>query len=221
MMTETALAAHVSTWLRVQGWDVYPEVTLDGPRADIVARRNGALFVVECKTTFGLAVIAQATNWRRFAHLVAVAVPGAKNSDARAYAIDLCRREGLGVLVVRGAPEAEAWRSGVEQKVAPPLRRRVNPRLAEALVEGHKEHEPGNATASYHSPYRETCRQLARVVVAEPGIALRAAVEKLRHHYSSDQSARGSLAKWIEGGKVAGVRIERDGRTPRLYPVTA
>jgi hypothetical protein len=40
----------------------------------------------------------------------------------------------------------------------------------------------------------------------------------IKHHYSTDATAIGALKKWIEVGKVPGVRLERDGRALRLYP---
>ena len=55
----------------------------------------------------------------------------------------------------------------------------------------------------------ETCEQLARVVLAEPGITIRAAVEKIEHHYRNNKSAATSLLHWIESGKVEGVKLQR------------
>lgn len=44
------------------------------------------------------------------------------------------------------------------------------------------------------------------------------AIDGLSHHYISDKTAIASLRKWIDTGKVRGVRSEYEGRMVRLYP---
>lgn len=56
------------------------------------------------------------------------------------------------------------------------------------------------------------------VVNREPGIALREALAQVHHHYRTDSTARACLAKWILGGSVPGVRLERDGKRLVLHP---
>jgi hypothetical protein len=69
------------------------------------------------------------------------------------------------------------------------------------------------------TPFRDTCEQLRAVVASAPGITLKEGIAAIRHHYTSMASARGALAARIESGLVPGVRLERDGKAVRLYPV--
>lgn len=156
--SEAELATAVTGWLSVQGWDVYPEVCLRGgsERADIVAVRGNFLWVVECKRTFGLAVIAQASSWLRHSNLTSVAVPNARRSEARFFGEKICRERGIGIIHPQSELPHGAWHMRWGYK-APALRRHCDPRLRSMLSESHKKYTPGNADHSYHTPWRETC----------------------------------------------------------------
>ena len=66
-MKETVLAEKVIAWLEDYGWDVYQEVQIfpAGEVCDIVAVQNRIVWAIETKTTFCLAVIAQAEKWKQ------------------------------------------------------------------------------------------------------------------------------------------------------------
>jgi Holliday junction resolvase len=70
----------VIDWFTERGWDVYQEVQIQSgyPVADIVAVMGLRVWVVECKTTLTLDLMAQAFHWQRYAHWVSVAVPETK-----------------------------------------------------------------------------------------------------------------------------------------------
>lgn len=117
MTAEQALAQHVIDWLEAQHWDVYQEVPLHGggsKTADIVAVRNGLVWVIECKTTLSLAVMAQASSWN--VHLRSIAVPWAKRGyDERNTAERICRNFlQVGVLYVH-EPDRYSGVSRVEE----------------------------------------------------------------------------------------------------------
>lgn len=64
---------------------------------------------------------------------------------------------------------------------------------------------------------RQTCYQLSKVVQEEPGLTLREALAKFKHHYATTASACANLPEWIEKGKVPGVRLDRADGKPRLF----
>lgn len=83
-LAETQIGKAVVQWLEEEGWDVYQEVPVDGHTPDVVGVRGSAVVLVECKTSFGLDVMAQARRWVRpepKAHLVYIAVPQEKVSS--------------------------------------------------------------------------------------------------------------------------------------------
>lgn len=118
-MKEVEVAPPVISWLEEQNWDVYQEVNtgLGSNTADIVALRNGLVWVIECKTRMGIEVLAQATRWG--AHFRSVCVPQIrKRSRNFNLWLDLAQRVYLvGVIVVYGD-------NRVYQELPPPLQRR-------------------------------------------------------------------------------------------------
>ncbi len=97
---ETDLYAPVKSWLEAQGHSVKGEVGA----ADVVARKDGALLIVELKLGFSLVLLQQAVARQAVCDLVYVAVPRWRGKAGwRAFKgnIGLSRRLGLGVLSVR------------------------------------------------------------------------------------------------------------------------
>lgn len=220
--SEAGLARVVVEWLTFRGFDVFQEVELvaRGIRADIVARRGPELTIVETKTSASLALLGQVMDRRRFAHRVYAACPFARDPFPA-----LCEAVGVGLLRVHVGDES-TWGSDprtytnpsrVDEHVAP---RRWNRRPVALAAKLRPEHRTacaaGSPTGGHWSRWRDTCAQLAAVVAAEPGIALREAIARIQHHYASRKSARGSLARDIERGIVPGVRIVRGALWPGL-----
>lgn len=214
---ETEIAKSVVDWLIVQHCDVYQEVCLwtHGPVADIVAVFKHLVWVVECKTTLNLALIEQAQPWKRYAHFVSVAVPKVSTDAGREMARKVLQWLGIGLLVINVDMRS------VYQQMSPALNRgAITARLKARLCEEQKTFaEAGNNNGQYWTPYQETCRRVIEKVTSSPGITFRELVEDLRHHYCSDARARSALRGWIDRGAIAGVRMEREGRLLRLYPV--
>ncbi len=94
---ESDLAKVVIDYLTQPANDIYSEVpSTSGTVADIVIKRGDDLIAIETKTTFGLAVIAQAHHNKKHYNYVYVAVPLSKTS----FALTVCREFGIGVIVV-------------------------------------------------------------------------------------------------------------------------
>lgn len=213
--SEEAMAEVLVAWLARDGWDVHQEVKHAGSVADVVAVRGPLVWIIECKLSLGFPVLAQLDAWRRLdvAHLLSAAVPASDRS--RNAAAPFLPLVGLGLLQV--------GREHVYVNAEPPFRRcrnagGIRARLCEQTRTFAK---AGNAAGRAWTPFLQTAHNLVDILKHRPGgLPMRGAMLLLkgRHHYASDASARSSLGKWVERGKVPGVRLEfRDGAPYWLY----
>lgn len=208
--SEAELAALVVQWLMADGWEVFQEVHCGGSTCDIVGRRSGVLWAIECKLSLNLQVLSQATNWRWKAHLASVAVPHGPTT----WAADNIARE-LGIGIISLQPEGHVVNSGNAKGT---FRRPVQS-IAKHLHEQQKTLVgAGGNRGGFYTPFKGTCQELLRVVKAQPGITLKAAIAGIKHHYSSDKSAVACIGKLAKGGIVPGIRIEAQGKGVVLYP---
>lgn len=213
-LTEAELAAQMVELLEEQGWEVFQEVQLRSSRgrADIVARRDPLICVVECKLALGLPVIEQVWEWREYAHLLWVAT---KSSYPGKFSHKLLRDYGIGWF-------AKYLHDLPRENIKPTLLRRP-PRLDEievALTEDRKSHGVAGTNRGGHwTPFRQTCHGLADIVKQNPGITLKEALGKFEHHYSNVASAMSALPEWVEKGKVPGVRFDGEKGNRRLVLV--
>lgn len=212
--TEADLAGVVVEWLRQSHWEVFQEVQMAryGSVADIVATQNGIVWAIECKKTACLDVLAQAENWRMYAHYASIAVP--RIADRSHRIVDkILKHTGIGRL---RPSEGGYVIVDVEARLN---RQAFASELLHILTDEHKTFaQAGTDTGKRWTPFRQTCELLRKEVESKPGISLKDAIDSFRTHYSDAQSARSSLKHWIEAGKVDGVRLVRDGRRLLLYP---
>lgn len=202
MGAETALGRAAVAWLKEKGFEVYQEVELHY-RADIVGVRGDDVAIIECKTTLGLDVIAQADEWRPHVHFRFVCVPYARFSRAREFALKICRERGIGILEVeRGAAHkfrrCDAVRNASANTAA----------LVARLREEHKTACEAGSQGGHWTEFRATCKALRDLVDKEPGIELKVAVDKITHHYASRRGAIQTLKERLGRGVVPGVRID-------------
>ena len=102
-MRETDLYPPIKSFLEARGFEVKAEVN----GCDVVAKRGGdAPVVVELKLKFTLQVIYQAVDRLALTDHVYIAVAKAKRSLPR-EAVKLCRRLGLGLIVVSASGSVE------------------------------------------------------------------------------------------------------------------
>jgi len=100
---ETDLYLPIKRHLEAQGYEVKAEVK----RCDVVAvRRNEVPVIVELKQAFNLALIYQAVDRLSIAEHVYVAIARPKHGVGQS-ALKLCRRLGLGLIVVTSAGSVE------------------------------------------------------------------------------------------------------------------
>lgn len=224
-MSESSMAEKVVSWLEQDGWTIYQEVQphVDGPRADIVAQREGALWVVEAKKQLSFDLLAQAEHWKGSAHCVWVAVPLAKSSNGRSMAFRVARLLGLGVLEVRSLwPIDEGRMRAVSTVVEPTERSGIDSTLLRALRPEHQTHaKAGTNRGDHFTRYRATCEAIARYVTEHPGCTLREALSNVDHHYASIASGINALRTWASKGKAHGIELREEDGVLRVYPAGA
>jgi len=208
---ESDMAAPVIALMEAEGWDVYQEVQAweHGPVCDLVGRMGDLIWCVEMKLSLSLALLEQAYAWKRRASYVSIAVPLKKSFQKRRFVHQLCNDYGIGIILAR--PHV----ASIEE---PALLNRTpwTGSFKSRLCEDHKTFAvAGNAEGARYSPFQKTKHALIEIVINSPGITMKAAVETISHHYVNDQSARSSLAHWINAGKIKGIRAE--GKPLRLY----
>jgi len=211
-MAETELAREVSEWLQASGWDVYPEVQLSrwGGRADLVAVQCNRTWVIECKMSLGLSVIAQAEDWRPFCNWVSVAVPyGNRSRKTNALVYGVLQWRGIGLI-----------HSGHEVRIdiAPRLNR--GPLAGDVLAGLNSEQKVMGVAGSkglFWTPFKQTSKALREYVAQHPGCTLKEAIEGIDHHYRQDTTARSCISQWISKGIIGGIERKRNGKRIELF----
>lgn len=202
---EEVLALHVVRHLESLDYDVYKEVCKKGggsDRADIYAVHNkganiGATVAIEVKMTFGLKVIEQAYDWKRFANFVYVAVPVGKRKD-RKFGYFLCKTLGIGVI------EIEERRGFATIKVAAPFNTNITkPRL----YDEQKFSSAGNANNEYVTPFKMTVSRLYEYLKNNGRMSVSEAISGIDHHYKSHISACNAIIKYIEKGQLPMLKL--------------
>ena len=214
--TEIELAVPVIGWLREQHWTVYQEVQCErsGAVADIVAVQGKITWVIECKRSLSLALIAQGHAWTSFAHYVSLAVPHRPIRGGSGPTVSkILKHLGLGLVIAE--KDGVMW----ELLSSPRLNRSaLVAYLRDGLCAEQQDVCPAGTREGWRvTPFKMTCRELRRIVAASPGVTMKDAIGQFRHHYASDQIARSCLARWLSFGHVRGVRLEK-GRPSRLWP---
>jgi len=197
-MTEAEMAEKVVAWLESQHWDVYQEVEhVGGGRADIVAVRAKIVWIIECKLTFGLSLLAQIEQ-RDGCHMRSVAVPavapGKRFSSERHFAERLLTKHFSSGLIEVGA-------HGVQEKVPAPLLRHQHKhatRVRLSLRPEHKTWAKAGTKHGYFTPYQNLMGTIRRFLKTKPdGASLKEIMDFIgdAHHYRSHAGLRSSLPK--------------------------
>lgn len=217
MIHETDLALKVINWLEAQHWEIYQEVKVNNSIADIVAIQGHLVWIIECKLSLSLNLIAQALEWRRDAHFVSVAIPKRKSrypTKARRIALHILKHWGIGILRVRANKDIG------RRFVSPPSinRKASTGRIKDSLNEHQKHWAPAGSVNGCWTPFKETSGRIVRAVNKNPGIILKDLIDKVDHHYASDASAKACIKKWVVEGIIKGIRCKRDGKFLKFYP---
>lgn len=200
-MIESTLAETVVRYFEERGFTIYQEVVARFGRADIVAVNGPVVAIIEVKTSMGLALLAQTANWLGYANLVYAAAPYPRE---RQYVERIAREQGFGLIAVGRGFEPKEFVAPRFYRVKAPIRK--------ALHEEQRTFaKAGNSGSRFWSPWQGTCRQVQSTVKTRMTMA--ELVARIKHHYGTTGTARTCLAKWIECGKIPGVRLVREGRS--------
>ncbi len=62
-----------------------------------------------------------------------------------------------------------------------------------------------------------------KVVKENPGIELKEAIKKIKHHYSNDKSAIGSISGYLQGKQniIENIRMEKEDKKRKLYFISS
>lgn len=215
-LSEQEMATLVINWLELQHWDVYQEVQFNtnSSIADIVAVRNGLIWVIECKKALTFAVMDQAKNWR--SHLRSIAVPKIRDWRSRNLPYDICKNYlSVGVLLVTNF-------GTIREEVSPPIMRSYH-KVAKSMIlqlsEAHKNHaQAGSANGGHYTPYRATMDLVKLFISDNPGCTLNQIFAEIEehHHYASNQSAKQSIRKALENWEDW-CRVDRSQKEYRYF----
>jgi hypothetical protein len=217
-VSEVELGEAMVAFLEASGWDVYQEVTLGDYIADIVVVNGPVVGVIEMKTSMTVHVLGQARRWLPYANMIWVATPKMTN-PSHSDSVWLCKAVGVGFFSVKHF--SADLGNVVKEEVLPEFYRRTNTATLRALL--RPEHKTfaaaGSPNGKVWTPFKETARDLRNLVAGNPGIKLTEALKRIKHHYKKDSTARSCMAKNILRGYVDGVKLRKEGREFKLYPV--
>lgn len=224
--SENQLARILIEWLDRDGWEVFEEVAPwgnGGRRADVVARRGGVIWVIECKKQFNLELLEQATGWIHYAHFVSLAV---WHPNSLTQIIEtVCRKFGVGLLLVK-PPEIDFQTPyPVIERGHGVFRRRADIKILKSMLidETRAAGFAGSPARSFETPFKRTRRNLLAAARRAPGITLEEALRSgengdALHHYKSDRKAKINILNRFDAGELPDIRVERRGKAYLLFP---
>lgn len=222
-MKEVELAKCAVDWLTSNHWDVYQEVQqfYGSVITDIVAVRDDLVWSIECKTSFSLSVMRQASIHRT--HLRSVCVPKPDSIDELRFAAKICRDYlKVGVLLVN---KKELSVYGVSLLVEAPLMRSFHKQSVElrnSLSLYHKimAQAGSSSTSTRLTPYKRTMMNVYHFISSHPGCTLKDIADFIgRGHYSSIQSAKQGLLKALTTYESGWCKAEKSGITWSFHVV--
>lgn len=212
-MTEVELAKKIILYLNDLKWDVYQEVQLhrNGPIADIVAVQNGLVWIIEVKKSFSLAVLDQILEWPYYGNYVSIAALPSKKDNK--FVLAFMKNYGIGHLVV------SQFDNEVNEKIMPFFNRKAfKNSILKILKDEHKTFaEAGNNYGKHFTPFQNTVFQIQTIVEQNQGILFKDLLNRIKHHYHNNNTARACLLKWISDGILKGITIKKDNKDLKVY----
>jgi len=204
-MKETELAKKVISWLKDYNWDIYQEVPIKDRVADIVAVQNNLIWIIETKLSLNLKVIAQADYYKRYAHFVSIAtLPPKKGISSIISEILVWKKIGyisVGNSIFEGFPAI------------------LNRNISKIQLFDEQKHysEAGNNEGKRYTPFKNTCKEVIRVVSNNQGILFKDLINNIKHHYRTPSTAKNCIKKWIELGYIENIIIIKENNRLVVY----
>lgn len=208
--TETGLAQLVVERVKDMGFEVYQEVEGPGGRCDIVAVRGKIHWAIECKLSFGMAVMEQAYNWlsQGRAHYVSVATPSLHTGWLQQR---ICKDYGIGVIGVKYGEVREIER--------PRFNRRA---LGFKLFDQQKTFcQAGSNRGGHFTRFKWTVQNLVDKVHKQPGIEFVELIKSIDHHYGTFSTAKSCLREFIGTSVIPEIECRMVGKKLCVFPKEA
>ncbi len=218
--SEVELAKVIIQYLKEMGWEIYQEVQISsgGNIADIVAKQGNLIWILECKLSLSLYLIAQAKEWKNFGHYVSIVTPTKRGSKSFYIAEDILKHYGIGHFEVSDYGYNKEF--SIYQRSSPRLNRKAMVHhVKKYLTDTQKDWgaEAGNANKLRYTPFQDTKRQLIQTVKDYPGLTIKELIDSINHHYSSDKNAKSSILQWIHKGIINELELKMEGRSYKVY----
>jgi len=214
------MAAALVTWLQQDQWEVFQEVSAPPGIADVVARKDGILWVIECKLAAGFDVLGQTLRWRGYANKVSAAVP---SQDSKRVMAQVCRAMGVGLLTVQQSyGKSSVW---VTKECDPPFDGAPSlvQKLAGTLCEEHKTFAAAGTNRGHWTEFKGFARALSEKVCKFPqGISVASlAKDPTLKRYTSEASWRRNVVALSQRKAFPRVRAELRREVWYLLPCAA
>lgn len=211
-MKETEIGAAMVEYLHDSGWEVYQEVYRyrGSPIADIVARQNKLIWIIELKTSMSFTLLEQIMHWKWQANYLSVCIPSVRRRGFQAFKF-ACDQLGCGIFLYNSKPRSLLSRIRCETR--PTISRTIFNDWDRHLSEHQKTFCPAGSQSGRWSPFKQTIADLRRYIDSHPGCVMHDLVKEIDHHYQSDGTFKSMLAKHIKDGVIGGIKVERVGKT--------
>lgn len=219
--TENTLALTIIEWLEAEGWEVFEEVSPwgnNGHRADLVARKDKILWVIETKNAFNLKLLEQAEVWLPYAHFVSIGIW--LNCANLGMVKKVCQKFNVGVITSDTTFVGDEHRV-VERSEGFFNRRAKTAKLAKMLISENL--HTGNAGKPGHeffTPYKLTIKTLIGTVNKNPGITIEEALQE-KHHYRDDKKAKRNILTKLQNSEIGEITFIKKRGQYLLYPTAS
>jgi hypothetical protein len=205
--SEIELAEKVVIWLKEQGWIIYQEVTYESI-ADVVAIKNDVIWIIECKTSFGLKIINQALNWIGCANFISIAIPYLSSYNQKRISNYLP----IGIIEVKKESNNNHYINVVKEAPEQEDISELN-YFKKRLYEKQKTWaKAGNNQGKRHTAFQDTVEQIYNYLKLNPGSTLKQIITNIHHHYHKDQTAQCAISQWISKGIIKNIIVHREGK---------
>lgn len=206
-MKETELAQVIVEWLNNKQYEVFQEVQIDNRVADIVAKKNDQLWIIECKTSLNLLLLEQVHNWITYSDYVSVAVPVSKTyTRSNTFAKRILREFKIGCLELKKDKYNKKYiiRETIDPIIhSDPIRKQY--------IKLHEEQkwyqEAGSSNGGHFTDFKGTIDKLYNLAKDNPGIELKQALKEINHHYKNDNNAFFCIKKYIDQNIIKKIKL--------------